>query len=92
MDLIIAIPLTIVGIIAALGAYGAWLIGQDSEAEQTAREMSGDSAVLSNGWFVLDWLRVGDLPVVAALEDYVAHLREVAEGVVGGESEDEYDP
>lgn len=78
MDLIVLVPLAIVGIIAALAAYGAWLIGQDSDAEQQVREISGDSSVLSNGWFVLDWMRVGDIPVVAAIENYLNHLREVA--------------
>jgi len=85
MDLIFAVLLAIVGLVAVLAAYGAWLIGQDSEAEQQARELSSDSTWLSNGWFALDWMRVGDLPIVTALEDYLAHLREVAGGVVGDE-------
>lgn len=89
MDLIVAIPLAVVGIIAALGAYGTWLIGQDSDAEATAREISGESAVLSDGWVLLDWLRVGDLPVVGAIEDYLSHLREVAANALGDDSADE---
>jgi len=77
MDLIILIPLLVVMIIAALAAYGAWLIGQDSEAEQHARELFSDSTIASNGWFVLDWARVGDIPIVTAIEEYLQHLRDV---------------
>lgn len=87
MDLITLVVLSIVAIIAALAAYGSWLIGQDSEAEATAREMTGSSDVASTGWTTIDFIRTAPLPVVEAVEDYLAHLREVAESAVGNESE-----
>jgi len=88
MDLIVLIPLALVGLIAALAAYGAWLIGQGSEAEQHARELSGDSTIASNGFFVLDWVRVGDIPIVTAIEDYLQHLRDVVRGKSDSEDQD----
>lgn len=83
MDPWLVAVLVVVGILAALVAYGSWLIGQDSAAEADARQMSNDSEVLSAGWSSLDLLRSARLPVVQAIEDYLEHLKEVLVRVLG---------
>lgn len=87
MDPLLGVVLGAVALVAALFAYGSWLIGQGSSAELEARELSADSSVLSAGWTSLDWVRTAPLPVVQAVEDYLAHLRDVAYNLAGRQRE-----
>lgn len=89
MEPLLVAVLVIVGLLAALVAYGSWLIGQGSAAEANARQMSDGSEVLSAGWSSLDRLRSARLPVVQAIEDYLVHLRDVATGLLKRNSGDE---
>jgi hypothetical protein len=71
MDLLLYAAAGVGLLVALLAARGAWLIGQGSEAEMQAREMSGTSTTATTGWSLLDGLQSGNIPVISTIEQWL---------------------